>query len=274
MNQEKEQKIRQMVDKSMRVFFKKYGSRLAAEAKTGKGTINDKAKNWMIAALGGDFMFYSAFVRSFDSSFGRVVENLGMSIAGISYETKKDPIDSFLLTEQSQRITYLLDSYKKGDDKPNESDYDSFHAMMPKNISSFMGKHVVDNWIYDNETNTHYLIELKTGGDLDNKKARSEKEELLKEYFMLENFLVSNGIIADVKIRFATAYNKEGEGNKWNQSSVKTFFAVEELLIGKDYWNFVCKDEHGFEVVVDQYRKSKAYIQDVIDDVRKAYKII
>ena len=44
---------------------------------------------------------------------------------------------------------------------------------------------------YDKERDMHYLIELKASGDLDNKKARSEKDSLLQQYFMLKNLLIS-----------------------------------------------------------------------------------
>jgi hypothetical protein len=50
---------------------------------------------------------------------------------------------------------------------------------------------------------------LKIGGDLDNKKARSEKQALLEQYAILCNTL---GSADKVSIPFATAYNRFGEG--------------------------------------------------------------
>lgn len=41
-----------------------------------------------MAELGDEFMFYSAFV-SFDSSFGRILENMGNNIANLSYNVRK-----------------------------------------------------------------------------------------------------------------------------------------------------------------------------------------
>ena len=61
---------------------------------------------------------------------------------------------------------------------------------------------------------------------------------------------------AKVQIFFGTACNKFGEGKTWKQERVKQFFAEDELLIGKEYWNFVCNDEKGFEIVFNQYKKS------------------
>ena len=50
-------------------------------------------------------------------------------------------------------------------------------------------RHESDYYLLDKETGMHYLIELKIGGDLDNKKARSEKEALLEQYCILTNRL-------------------------------------------------------------------------------------
>lgn len=51
------------------------------EVNNPEGVINSKKYNCFINELGEEFMFYSAFVRSFDSSFGKVLENMGNSIA-------------------------------------------------------------------------------------------------------------------------------------------------------------------------------------------------
>lgn len=67
----------------------------------------------------------------------------------------------------------------------------------------------------------HYIIELKAGGDLDNKKSKAEKIEMLREYYLLKNKISSD---ENVKIYFATAYNKFGEGNTWKQERVGQFF--------------------------------------------------
>lgn len=47
--------------------------------------------------------------------------------------------------------------------------------MIPADIRSFHKSHVTDHYFYNEEKKEHYLIELKSGGDLDNKKAKTEK---------------------------------------------------------------------------------------------------
>ncbi|RLA93080.1 MAG: TdeIII family type II restriction endonuclease, partial [Deltaproteobacteria bacterium] len=117
-------------------------------------------------------------------------------------------------------------------------------------------------------TNTHYLIELKIGGDLDNKKARSEKEAILEQFAILSNILPPE---TEIKIFFATAYNRYGEDKPWRQQRVSQFFADEELLIGKDFWNFVCRSIDGYETVLEAYKESAHLIKKALDSIKKTY---
>ena len=109
---------------------------------------------------------------------------------------------------------------------------------------------------------------FKIGGDLDNKKARSEKEALLEQYAILRNAL---GPDQQVFIRFATAYNRFGEGAAWKQERVRQFFADAELLIGCDFWNFVCKSDDGYALVLDEYKKNAPLIIDALNNIKGVY---
>jgi hypothetical protein len=264
---EKETIIREIVDTHIRQFAGVLETRYSLEVTDPLGVINSKKNNAFMSQLGEEFMFYSAFVRSFDSSFGKVLENMGNAIAKISY-TVRGRIESYLLPQQTQHIDYLMTAYEKRDAKPKVEDYLNFNCLVPSNITSFITAHETDNYFYDEEKHCHYLIELKAGGDLDNKKAKSEKIALLNEFFILKNFLQNQDTI---RIYFATAYNKFGEGIPWKQERVQTFFAEEELLIGRDYWNFVCNDPEGYNVIFDQYRCSSAYIKNALDRIKQLY---
>lgn len=267
MKVEKQLQIEEIVDKSIYKFAKGIETRYSAEVNDELGVINAKKNNAFMLPLGQEFMFYSAFVRSFDSSFGKVLENMGNEIAKISY-TVRGRIESYLLPQQTQHIDYLMTAYEKHDSKPRVEDYHNFVCLKPNNIISYITSHETDNYFYDEETHCHYLIELKAGGDLDNKKAKSEKIALLNEFFILKNSLPEG---ETVKIYFATAYNKFGEDKSWRQERVQTFFADEELLIGKAYWNFVCNDTDGFKVIYEQYRKSSSYIQEALEKIKALY---
>lgn len=267
MKLEKEALIKKIVDEHIRQFIDGLEVRYALEVNDPLGVINSKKNNAFISQLGEEFMFYSAFVRSFDSSFGKMLENMGNAIAKISY-TVRGRIESYLLPQQTQHIDFLMTAYEKRDAKPKIEDYMNFNCLIPSNVTSFITYHQTDNYFYDEETRCHYLIELKAGGDLDNKKAKSEKIALLNEFFILKNSLQNDD---PVKIYFATAYNKFGEGTTWRQERVQTFFAEEELLIGKDYWNFVCNDPDGFEVIFEQYKISSEYMKAALERIKRLY---
>ena len=269
MRKDKVKAIEALVDSSIKSFAAGLTSRYERELNCDDGVINMKKMNCFIAELGDEFMFYSAFVRSFDSSFGNVLEMRGNKIATLSYDVK-DNIDSFILPDQTQRIASILDNYTDHTAVPSVEHYSTFDVIYPKNVTSYERTHVTDNYFYNPSKNEHYLIELKASGDLDNKKAKAEKSALLDEYFLLKN-LLKDDKTAKVKIFFGTAYNKYGEGNYWKQERVRQFFADDELLIGKDYWNFVCNDKDGFNVVFGQYKKSADSIKKSLSTIKALY---
>lgn len=267
MTEIKSQSIRSIVDASIKSFVDGFELRYQSEVNDPSGVINTKKNNVFMAELGDEFIFYSAFVRSFDSSFGKVLENMGNSIAKISYDVR-GRLSSYLLPQQSQHIDYLMTAYEKHDSKPQIYDYKNFTCLTPNNRESYITTHETDNYFYSAEKNEHYLIELKAGGDLDNKKSKAEKIALLNEFFLLKNSLQGDAVI---KIYLATAYNKFGEGNEWKQDRVKQYFSEDELLIGKDYWNFVCNDSNGFDIILEQYRESARYIKSALTRIKQLY---
>ena len=74
-----------------------------------------------------------------------------------------------------------------------------------------------------------------------------------------------------LKILFATAYNRYGEGKPWIQGRVRQFFSDDELCISKDFWNLVCKSEKGYEIVLDEYKRCAPMIIDALKDIKDAY---
>lgn len=269
MTKDKKTAVQMIVDSTIFAFADGLKTRFTDEVDDPRGVINQKKNNCFIAELGSEFMFYSAFVRSFDSSFGNVLEKMGNNIANLFYEVKHD-IDSFILPEQTQHISNLMASYDKHTE-PDIVHYKDFNFIIPKDISNFKSVHKTDNYFFDTDSNTHYIIELKAGGDLDNKKSKAEKTAMLTEFFMLKNIVSQNKNNENVVIYFATAYNKFGEDAEWSQERVKQFFALDELLIGKKYWNFVCKSENGFDIIFEQYKKSAMHIKKSLDEIKSIY---
>jgi len=269
MDSAKQRAIREIIDSSLKSFINGFEARYEGEIDNPNGVINSKKNNCFIAELGEEFIFYSALVRSFDSSFGNTLEAIGNSVAKLSYDVKGS-INSFLLPEQKQHIANIMNSYEAHHVLPSIEHYANHNVIVPPDITSFKMSHETDNYFYNPVKKEHYIIELKAGGDLDNKKSRSEKNAILEEYFLLKNALIDKPE-HKVFLFFATAYNRFGEGNPWKQSSVKQYFAEEELLIGKNYWNFVCDDEHGFDIVFEQYKENAKNIKKALENIKSMY---
>lgn len=270
MEEKKKKQIQEIIDTSITEFAKNFEERHKKELNKEKGVINKKKNNVFMPGLGKEFMYYSALIRSFDSSFGNFLEKMGNSIAALSYEVR-NKIVSFLSDDQERIIDSIISKYNTDAAhriKPLSSHYKDAGYIIPRNIESYKREHKTDHYFYDKVNKKHYLIELKAGGDLDSKKAPSEKRELLKEYFMVKNVVSPE---EEVKIFFCAAYNKNGEENLWKQSFVESCFSKDELLIGKDYWNFVCNDSDGFSVVLEQYQISAIKIQQALDTIKALY---
>ena len=270
MNIDNERAIRAVVRSCVEAYARGLSDRHLSEVDDPDGTINMKINNVFIAALGADIQYYSALARSLDSSLGNMLEKMAIQIATLHFDVSQH-VEGIIYQEQTDYIAELLEAYKntKGVNHrlPKVDDYKGI--MLKKSPSSFHSKrHESDYYLKDPQTGMHYLIELKIGGDLDNKKARSEKEALLEQYCILANSLGSE---ENIKICFATAYNRYGEGKPWKQGRVLQFFAEEELLISSNFWNLVCKSEKGYDIVIDEYKKNAHLIIEALAKIKNAY---
>lgn len=267
---DKKEAIKSIVRTAVESYATGFQARHGGEVDNPNGVINMKIHNVFIAALGSDIQYYSALVRSLDSSLGNMLEGMAINIAKLFYEVNKS-VEGNLYPEQTSKIAELLEGYKntKNPLVPQISHYEEIRKIKPNPNSKLQSKvHVSDYYIIDKETNTHHLIELKIGGDLDNKKARSEKEAIFEQYAILSNSLDEN---AKIKSHFATAYNRFGEDKEWKQGRVLQFFSKDELLIGKDFWNFVCKSSDGYDLVLKTYKENAHLITDALDSIKKTY---
>ena len=265
-----EKAIRAVIASYVEAYASGFSDRHLSEVDDEEGTINMKIHNVFIAALGADIQYYSALARSLDSSLGNMLEKMAIQIAKLHYEVSQY-VEGNIYQEQTDYIAELLEQYKNtrgsGHKKPSIKDYEGI-IKRKSATSAHSKRHESDYYLKDPETGMHYLIELKIGGDLDNKKARSEKEALLEQYCILANTL---GAENKIKICFATAYNRYGEGNPWKQGRVLQFFAEDELLISSSFWNMVCKSEHGYEIVLDEYKKNAHLIIEALSKIKRAY---
>jgi len=263
----KPEAIKSLVYTAIESYAVGFQGRHKREENDPEGTINMKIHNVFIVALGPEIQFYTSLVRSLDSSLGSMLEKLAINIAKFSFQVEKR-VEGPLSVKQTRGVAELLEKYKRREiSPPTIKDY-QFLRSKPKDRALKTKRHESDYYLIDKEKKQHFLIELKIGGDLDNKKARSEKEALLEQFAILSNILPSN---AKIKLCFATAYNKDGEGNAWRQERVKQFFADDELLIGKDFWNFVCKRNDGYDIVLSAYKEKAHLIKNAIGSIKTIY---
>ncbi|MDR2098384.1 MAG: TdeIII family type II restriction endonuclease [Spirochaetaceae bacterium] len=262
---ENELVIRKLVKMAVEAYAEAFETRHITEYNNPDGTINMKIHNVFIAALGPEIQYYTALVRSLDSSLGNMLEKLAVNIAELFYIVSKY-VEGPLYPEQTAFIAKILEEYKRHEKKPLVKDYLYLRSKIDSN--SEIRRHDSDYYLVDKSTNDHFLIELKIGGDLDNKKARSEKEAILEQYAILSNTLSKE---TEIKIYFATAYNRFGENQPWKQERVKQFFSEEELLIGKKFWNFICKSDTGYEIVLDEYKKHSNVILQSLEKIKGIY---
>lgn len=208
MTVDNEKAIRAVVASYVEAYASGFSDRHLSEVDDEEGTINMKIHNVFIAALGADIQYYSALARSLDSSLGNMLEKMAIQIAKLHYEVSQH-VEGNIYQEQTDYIAELLEQYKntKGakHKKPSVSDYIGIFNRKSA-TSAHSKRHESDYYLKDPNNGMHYLIELKIGGDLDNKKARSEKEALLEQYCILANTLGSED---KIKICFATAYNRK-----------------------------------------------------------------
>lgn len=264
-NISKKKAIQILVESAVKNYAAGFKCRHESEVDNPNGVINMKVHNVFIEALGTDIQYYASLVRSLDSSLGNMIEDLAISIAKFSFEVRQN-VEGPLSNDQTGTIAKILESYKSREKTPSVQDYQVLRnsGVVAQNTR----RHASDYYLIDTKTNSHYLIELKIGGDLDNKKARSEKEAILEQFSILSNILPSD---SKIRVLFATAYNRFGEGKPWQQQRVRQFFADDELLIGRDFWDFICQDCSGYDWVMEAYRSNASHISKALDSIKNTY---
>lgn len=234
------------------------------KAKKKKNILNKK-NNIFIAELGAEVMVYSSLMRSLDSSLGNRLEKIAKLIAEKNYIVKKG-IVGYIPSQSIHAIAALLNKYHNHSKKPEENDLETVYNQSHGGETG--ESHEVSDYFLTLKSDPHkkFLIELKIGGDLDNKKAESEKRSLLQQYVVLRNSKeITSG--DKVKIFFCTAYNKNGEDAIWTQGRVKQFFSESEIKVGKDFWNFFCNSPEGYVTVKAAYLKHAHFLKDALKEI-------
>jgi len=226
--------------------------------------ININSHNLLFSVLGNEIKDYIGYLSFFNSSLGNMLENLAMSIASLFYQVSQK-VGGTLYYEQASYIEELINTYNNRN-TPSVNDYNLLRIIKHNN-QKIENTQDCNYYLLDKEKDAHYLIVFDY--ELKNKNSSFLKKKLLEQYAILSNTLSTP---AAIYCYFASAYNRFDEDKEWGQSSVRQFFSEKELLIGKDFWNFVCKSHNGFEIVIDEFRKNSLYLTQVLDKYLVRYK--
>ena len=103
--------IRNTVRTAVEAFAQGFEARHEAEHDDPEGTVNSKIHNVFIAMLGEDLQYYSALVRSLDSSLGNMLEKMAINLARLFYNVHQS-VTGPLYADQTRVIAKLLEAYK------------------------------------------------------------------------------------------------------------------------------------------------------------------
>src|SRR5260221_2965571 len=260
----KQELIGQVIQDQISSFANNFKKAYSNRGSKLKNLIN-KANNPFILALGEEIVIYSTLMRSLDSSLGNCLEKIARTIAEANYHVYGE-VEGDVPRAIDQQISDLMNAYVSKRRKPQLADLDEINAGGPKEHKIHKSDY---HLVKRSDERQHFLLELKIGGDLDNKKARSEKQALLEQYAILK---FSPQIRQDsiIRLYFATAYNMLGEEIIWKQERVRQFFSEDELLIGSEFWNFICDSDEGYKMVIDAYRRHAAILKKTLEDIIEA----
>jgi len=98
------------------------------------------------------------------------------------------------------------------------------------------------------------MIEIKSGGDIDGKKAKQERKALENLVSQIVKHLKNSNNLK-LKLKFATLYNPRGEESNWT-GAIHSEFNQEDILIGSSFWEFFFRDALSFNEFLSLYREA------------------
>lgn len=239
-----------------------------------------KANNFLLSNFDPEALFYAVFTSSFESKSGNALENCVKSIARLTYGTDSVPtliqgrgateadiknhslpsIDKQIILTRVQinavtaRASSVLSSHRKtGRGKKRLLNTGVNQALLLSEVvnysykdSQFLEEKPVDLFIRVSDTES-LCMEIKLGGDLDSSNAPAQ----------LAKFLTLCAItgLSEVKGYFATIYNKDGEGKKFN-GTVCSYLADDMILAGSEFWTRILPKGVSFDEFMGLYHEA------------------
>jgi hypothetical protein len=126
-----------------------------------------------------------------------------------------------------------------------------FNTKTFKNIKGLKIKDSGKNWIIDlafERDGITYLVEIKLGGNLDNKKAISEANALsVRKQTLIENNLAKN---VETYLGIITLGNGETSPDEWEMGRVSLGFDRTQVLVERELFDFVSNNAGVFDFLV------------------------
>jgi hypothetical protein len=244
-----------------------------------KGNYERKVHNWTLAKFDSVLVAHMVFVSSFESKSGNMFQSIAKEIAKIRYGVEGVPKvikgrgvndeeferlksnfeeeGQVVMTkiDQSACLEFLTEfrEVHKGSGRGHRRRPPSLNQETLKEINNHTFKETdsitskpIDLAIYDSEKDTYYFMEIKAGGDLDSSNAPGNVAKMLTEFAICGK--------DNVKLYFATLYNKNGEGNPWT-GYIKGYLSDDMLLIGQDFWKRILPEDISFEDLKEIYNE-------------------
>jgi len=147
---DKKEAIRSIVHASVESFAVGFQGRHEGELEDPEGTLNMKIHNVFIAVLGPEIQYYTALVRSLDSSLGNMLEKMAINIAKLSYEVRQN-VEGPLSLKQTQDMAELLEKYKRREITPPSAEDYQFLRVKPAKQSLVTKRHDSDYYLIDKD---------------------------------------------------------------------------------------------------------------------------
>lgn len=231
--------------------------------------------NFIMNNLNETFKIYSSLARSFDSTLGNTFQIIAQKIAqymytgkykNLEYDVNYKVFKSFCnLHKENIIFQFSPNKYiQKGEIYSNQCDY----SIIPYQKSKF--HYLTDiSYLFSYSISTevicpkkgadliiklndrYYILEIKLGGNLDNKKLESEYNALKK--YQEEHYPYNN-----VSLCLGTVYAEEEVKIKLSSHFKSNFSEPNHyLLLEEDFWNFICGNhEDGYSVIKEIYLKN------------------
>jgi hypothetical protein len=180
-------------------------------SKLKKDLIAGKKNSWVHNGASIETLLWSALSRSYDSSLGNLYE----------------------------KILVILSEYY------NDKTYGKL-----KNLKLHSNGKV---WIIDlgfKRNDVDYLIELKLGGELDNKKAKSEASALKERKDVLIESKLADKV--ETYLGIITLSKGEETPKEWKMGRVKLGFDRNQVLVERELFDFVSNDTDVFDFIKDK----------------------